>query len=83
MSHSMSHFFLGCRTKILACRSDTLKPLVDQPEGTIKLKVNYSVNREVQFLYMLYMLSPTSTAGEDDMKLANLALSSHTPFILA
>ena len=31
MSHSMSDFFLGCRTKILACRSDTLKPLVDQP----------------------------------------------------
>ena len=26
------HIFLGCRTKILACRSDTLKPLVDQPD---------------------------------------------------
>ena len=29
---SMSQFFLGCRAKILACRSDMLKPLVDQPD---------------------------------------------------
>ena len=27
----MSEFFLACRAKILACRSDMLKPLVDQP----------------------------------------------------
>ena len=30
--------FLGCRAKILACRSDMLKPLVDQPAITMALK---------------------------------------------